>query len=501
MHDPPLLGRDELLQIKILYGGECRGQCSRVRNVVYPPNNSSQVNATFSNGTDIGDDDSDPLLAVSDHQGLAQKSRSHSTDNSTWIRRGVFGNVLPSSNDSGVDRLSTPAYWKKPHYRFATDDALLFLDKRSLYLHNVSVVNVTITERCLSTGSDHGSASFVTTVAEFVAQVAGMDAVIVNQLMYGIRTNEDKYRNGHLVNVANKEHWTWRRKQLELYDDDGIAAWLFRKLGILSVSILTFFLLTSVTAVIVRVLTSSGVVLMFPVFSLFRALGVPGADVRILGLSYPWIGRARTVINRRRIHPSSHLIVAHTAKIFLFYLMYEACQAAWSAVLYGKSIPEGLPIWLFGFAMIWEYFTMVFCRSAMSVHFFPRCLLLYFIAYHIYFLSTPYAWFDVALVPWFLFMIQAMLYTIIALEIPAVARGAISLECPREVFNRLSWAEWTASVPHEWTLFLPLNSRHTPLYDREMSDVGEEDGAAAEAAGERRSDPTNAGVEDNTTLE
>ena len=45
--------------------------------------------------------------------------------------------------------------------------------------------------------------------------------------------------------------------------------------------------------------------------------------------------------------------------------MYEACQAAWSVVLYAKSIPEALPVWIYGFAMIWEYFSMVFVRSAL----------------------------------------------------------------------------------------------------------------------------------------
>lgn len=89
------------------------------------------------------------------------------------------------------------------------------------------------------------------------------------------------------------------------------------------------------------------------------------AGERILGLSYPWIGRARVAARNRNIHDESHLIWAHLAKIFLYYIMYEACQTAWSSVLYGKSVPEALPVWIFGFAMIFEYFTMVFLRSAL----------------------------------------------------------------------------------------------------------------------------------------
>jgi hypothetical protein len=231
-------------------------------------------------------------------------------------------------------------------------------------------------------------------------------------------------------------------------------------------SLLAFFLITSVTSLIVRVLTSSGVVLMFPLFTCFRSFGMPGADERILALSYPWIGSARRAVANEQIHPQTHLVWAHVAKIVLYYVMYEACQAAWSVVLYAKSIPEALPVWIYGFAMIWEYFSMVFVRSAMSVHFFPRITLIYFALYHVYFYSVPYGYFDVALIPLFLFMTHAMLYTMLALELPNSARGTISVECPREVYNKLSWPEWSSQVPAEWTMFLPPNSRQTPIHDR-----------------------------------
>jgi hypothetical protein len=54
---------------------------------------------------------------------------------------------------------------------------------------------------------------------------------------------------------------------------------------------------------------------------------------------------------------------------------------------------------------------------------------------------------------------HAMLYTILGLEAPNAARGMINVECPREVYNRLSWQEPVAALPAEWTMFLPLNSR------------------------------------------
>ena len=67
-------------------------------------------------------------------------------------------------------------------------------------------------------------------------------------------------------------------------------------------------------------------------------------------------------------------------------------------------------------------------------------------------------------------MLHAMCFTVVSLEVPGSARGAISLECPREVYSRLSWPEWSASLPNEFTLFLPLNSRYVPLHDRQIGE-------------------------------
>jgi hypothetical protein len=103
-----------------------------------------------------------------------------------------------------------------------------------------------------------------------------------------------------------------------------------------------------------------------------------------------------------------------------------------------------------------------------SVYFFPRVTLLYFLGFHFYFYTVPYGYFDCALIPLFFLMVHAMIYSLLAFEIPAARRGAVSLECPREVYSRVSWPEWTASLPQEWTLFLPLNSRYVPLHDRDV---------------------------------
>jgi len=487
--DPPLLGKDEILQIKILYGGECTGQCSRVHTIVQP--SSNLTTSSSSDETEKG----------------KQTLQSYITQEWSYHNPGLDHYLQNSSSSSSP--LETEEYWKdSTHYRFSTSEALLYLDSKTLLLHNVSVVNVTLTERCLSSGSDQSSASLKTKTSEIFSQIYGMDSAILSQLMYGIKSSKGDYRGGHVQSMETKERWSWDRELLEGFEErrGDFWSWFLIKIGDLFLAILSFFLIMSVTALIVRVLTTSGVVVMFPIFACFRACGLPGADDRILNLSYSWIGRARIAIDRRGFHTSWHLIGAHLAKIFLYYIMYEACQAAWSVVLYSKSVPAAMPVWVYAFAMIWEYFSMVFVRSVLSVYFFPRIIFLYFTFFHLYFYSVPYGYYDVALIPLFLFSVQAMIYTLIALEAPAAARGAVSMECPREVYNRLSWPEWSASIPNEWTLFLPLNSRYTTLYDQEVEDVvennvddatGEDNGANGEDDAE--GDAENDDNDDTTT--
>merc|ERR1712129_233445 len=114
---------------------------------------------------------------------------------------------------------------------------------------------------------------------------------------------------------------------------------------------------------------------------------------------------------------------------------------------------------------------MVFVRSASSVHFFPRYIFFCFLGYHFYFLSstaTPYPFISLALIPLSLFITMGMIFTLLVCEIPAISSGRVSLECPREVFLRVSWPEWSAALPQDFTLFLPLNSRYRSLYDTDV---------------------------------
>lgn len=50
--------------------------------------------------------------------------------------------------------MSSQEFWEKPHYKYASSEALVHLDDKMVRWHNVTLVNVTLEERCLNTGGD-----------------------------------------------------------------------------------------------------------------------------------------------------------------------------------------------------------------------------------------------------------------------------------------------------------------------------------------------------------
>lgn len=324
----PLLGRNEILQIKIVYGDHCSeisGQCSRVHKVVIP-NITATTNKTETAST---------------HANIATTSDA-------------------GAEFSSVDKYSAAEYWEKPAYKFATTQSLLFLDRKMLFWHNISIVNVTLSERCLSTGKDDGIySSWLSHAAQFLSTIYGIDALLINQLMFSIKTSQGKYRHGYVLNVESEERWSYSSAQLDVYYS------FSQNVAALVMSGISFFLVTSVTAMIVRLLATSGVMIVFPIISGLRAFGVITIDERILDFSYPWVGSARRAINQQNVHSFTHFLSAHIAKLLLVYVMYESCQTAWTGFLYNKSTPANLTLWIFGNVMVFEYFSMLFVRCSL----------------------------------------------------------------------------------------------------------------------------------------
>ena len=157
----PLLGKDEILQIKILYGGWCTGKCSRVHKVKYEEEIFDEED---SSNTDDQEDNVPPNSSGGQRQAAQASDESNNANDLSggqqrrqkYVLRGLQRQAKEQLDNDDDRELSSPSYWEKVHYRFARDDALLHLDEKTVLLHNVTFVNVTLTERCLSTGSDDG---------------------------------------------------------------------------------------------------------------------------------------------------------------------------------------------------------------------------------------------------------------------------------------------------------------------------------------------------------
>lgn len=235
--------------------------------------------------------------------------------------------------------------------------------------HNVNIINVTLDEMCVTKGPG---------LSWLLGVICGRDAkydtVIINQLMYTFRDD------GIVRNVRTNETWSWRKDLLPPPGGYPIALSILYKIGTLLKSLLAFILTSAVTALIVRVLMSSGVVLMFPVFYLLRYAGCR-IDLHLLTLSYPWLG---VPIDRLRAEgkPILPFIIAHLSQVLIMYSCYEASQLFWADFLYSKSVPSGLQFQIFGVVMLWEYYSMIFLRSALGIRFFPRVTLLYILIFH-----------------------------------------------------------------------------------------------------------------------
>lgn len=137
-------------------------------------------------------------------------------------------------------------------------------------------------------------------------------------------------------NVKTNETWSWRASQLPPPDGyDWLTAFSI-KCSVLAQAALAFLLISAVTAIIVRMLMTSGVVVLFPLFFILRRAGVLRVlDFRLLSLSYPWLGVPLQRLRARR-KPLTPFIMAHVVRVFVLYIMYEASQLFFAQVLYGK---------------------------------------------------------------------------------------------------------------------------------------------------------------------
>eukprot|EP00752_Nemacystus_decipiens_P010525 g9373.t1 len=342
-------------------------------------------------------------------------------------------------------------------YTFAFEPIVLLLPDKIQGSHNFTWVNFTIEpSTCLR------DAGFVSRL--LAATVVGYDEIMVNMFMFSMRSK------GLLKNTQTGGEWMW---SMDSQPASGMVRFFSTvgfKCQVLVRSLMAFVLMSTVTAMTVRTLLSSGVVIMFPMVMLMERMGLQGVDMhQMLALSYPWLGMPIEHL-RNQNKPIAPFIMGHLMQMVVFYTVYNACLLAWSYWLYGKTMATSLQVWLYGMVMLYEYFALIFVRARSSIVFFSRTAALSFVAFHVYFYHFQMGYFGLAAWSGFFGMFAVKLYVLQAIELPAYTSGEISHDNPRAHFVELPWPTWAAALPPMWSLFIPPNASSVGVYGDDVPD-------------------------------
>ena len=376
---------------------------------------------------------------------------------------------LPVSHRRPTPR-PTPAptmnTWRVPRgdYTLARDPHLLSLDEAFYERHRIRAYNVSVSTRCLDASSS---------LAQFFHRyIVGYDTPLTNQAMEALASS------GALRNDRTSVVTRWRRsdaKRRRLSRRLGAEAafkWLGRRIGVAVTSLVAFFLLSTVTAAVLRVLVASGVCGAFALWYALQGFQVAERlDFQALARAYPWLGAPLELL-RAQGRNGAPLLGAHAIRVVVAYALYEAAQFAFARWFYGPPLPPSLGLCCFGLMLGWEYVTLAHCRSAASIAFLPKLNVLYFLGVHgtFYAVSRPYALLNCVVAA--LFMAHATLYCILELELPALVRGDINGVTPRARRTELPWPALDAMLPPTWSLYMPLVSVDDDQFPEE-DDVGD----------------------------
>jgi hypothetical protein len=204
-------------------------------------------------------------------------------------------------------------------YKFTFSSGLLMLSYEDLKHHDFTTLNVTL----------EGSRCYGNSFSQSVIPIGGIDTVVVNTLMYTFR------QSGHVFTAAG-DYFRWSAKDIVPYRT--IPEWLQFKVLILFYSIMAFFLLTTITALMVRILISSGVVLIFPIFWVLQWLGFAPLNLRVVAISYPWIGVPLEMI-RNRSQSTMPFLIGHISRVVVYYFLYQATQLVFAVWFYNRDSP------------------------------------------------------------------------------------------------------------------------------------------------------------------
>ncbi len=303
--------------------------------------------------------------ALSEKEGSESPSQTHTTNTEADTNTDTDTDTKIAKNVTDIETVKNItevplAYRLKYDYEYSTSASILTLNKETRAKHNFELINIT-----LSSKECFGSNSF----AQFLVPLGGIDHVVMNNIAASLKqpgmmtTWEDKY-------------YLWRMSDLVLYTHAG--QWTVFKIIMLVKTCFLFVVLSHTSALLVRILVSSGAVFIYMTILCQSGQGGAGEEdgdnapgnahrralqrLRHVSLAYPWLGVPVQMHVSRHQSPWPY-VTAHLSKIFMYYVYYEALQFALSSWVYGNSTPSSEDLWLYSAMMVWEYISMIYVRA------------------------------------------------------------------------------------------------------------------------------------------
>jgi hypothetical protein len=419
-----------------------------------------------------------------------------------------------SSEDIYPDPLINSGRNFAPTYIFSRNKEPVTMGQISRTKHNYTVYNMTIPSTCPSATTAWG---FV-----FPALVS-YDTVIVNSVMWTFPN-----RPGTIVSGYTGEEWGWTSAEslntspITSKAYNFISAWVLRVMAIIE-CFFAYFLLSSVSAMLVRILITSGPILLYAFMfyiqlcassvDLFRSNrfrvttntttagseftelsdgeGASGSTTsagaaptttaaprtaqssvstiayRELNSAYPWLGTHIRYIRAHGYSPSD-FILAHLQYLAALVIMYECSTTLLGQALYGwKSLPASLSLTVWATFLLIEYLSYLFLRTTMSILIFPKLFFIYFFLFQTYYYVVPYGFTYLTSFLFFLTSLGSLFLVVALFEIPAMRRNEFSVTRPRVALVRMFTPDirGVGSYPLLWSVFSSLNFKLETLYE------------------------------------
>ena len=196
---------------------------------------------------------------LEDEMDLNDDTMEESNNQDSSDRRRLFQlreNILPpmllpsiqSSNSTATNSTTHNMIYPSYDYEFAYDNAVLGLPDEIRAQHGFQLYNVSMMK-----SSCFGSNSLIENMIPF----GGVDIVVLNAVKYTVN-------HSGAMTTSHGDYYFWKDSEYAPYSN--AAQYLRYKFNVLFGSLFSFFAISTLTALLVRVLISSGVVILFPLF-------------------------------------------------------------------------------------------------------------------------------------------------------------------------------------------------------------------------------------------